>query len=178
MTIIKIEEIITPYEIVVNKLQNQLTMIDVFSLIIHMTKKFADGSSDISISMHKYYYEFIDHINIQNEKGWPRIISLKNDFFKRIDGVVGKSHENTNNMLGLLIRLVHLEREKEVPLNGSMKKILDYNISETNNSSVRAMTVADLLALLRRYMNYYVSVYCDPTRFENVLGHKIINHIK
>lgn len=177
MSTVNLDNIIISYDICAGKNINQLTMYDTISLVIHMVKRFADGSSDIAGPMKNYYNEYVNQIKEQNNKGWPKIISLRNDTHKRIDGVIGKSHNNTNNLLVLLIKLIHLECEKETPRNGAIKKILDYNISDTKTESIKTMTVADLLDLLKRYMQYYVSIYCDQTRFENVLGNKIINQI-
>ena len=177
MSSIDIEKIISPYESCVNKNISELTMLETISLIIYMTKKYSENSDEKSFMIKKYYDESIEQIKEQNRKGWPKIISLKNDVYMRTDGIVGGAHENTNNMLVLLIRLIHLENEKNTSRSETSKKILDYNISDVRKGNVRTIKTIELSELLKKYMNYYNSVYSDPTRFENILGNKIINHL-
>lgn len=176
-----LEENVTPLEKILSKTVNNLTLKETLSLVIYAAKNLAN---DVDFSDNKMwkdlYQEFEQDLVKQNDKGWPNLLIVKNDYGRRIDiFCTGTYYINSNNLLMLLLRILFVEnyKRKYIYKSYNYHNVLGHKLNDRPNKPVTKISLVELFELLQCQLQYYLKVYDDDDHYENCLGTKIVSHL-
>lgn len=181
MSTINIVNYIIPLDNIVNKNINNVTFNEIISLIFHaILITSTDKTESDNIIWNEIYTQFEKELIEQNNKKWPYMTIIKNDYGKRVDIFsTDTSFIGSNNILMLLMRLLYIEKYKRSYVYKSYKyhKILGYKMETVRDIPIRNVSLIELFKFLHMYMEYYIKIYNDNEYIEFELGKKIINQL-
>lgn len=172
----KLPEQINTLEKIIDNSINGSTVLDIIGLVfhgVHRLSKIEDGWKNI-------FSEFIQDSEKQKKNGWPQLVIIKNDFSKRIDVIPEKSFISSKNLLILLQRILYIEKYKENYVFSTYEyhAILAHKINSEKNIDIGKLSSEDLFDLLQKCMQYYIKIYNDDDKFENILAKNILKQLE
>lgn len=124
-----------------------------------------------------YYSDFVCELSDQNNKTWPTINFLKNNFSNRIDVFTMNRFINSDNFLTLLLRLIYVENLKTNKFSNQLYlNPLEYTpITETG--TIKDLTFDQIIILLKKCFDNYIKIYNNNGHFEHELANVLINQL-
>ena len=166
---------ITSIEQIIRNSSNDITSIDIISLIFHCTISMAKTDS----GWNKFYSEFITDFENQNKNKWPELIIIKNDFSKRTDAICITSFIDSKNLLTILQRILYIEQYKIKYVCDTYQyhPVLSHKINLNVYFNIKKMSINNLFDLLKICMTDYLKIYNDDEKIENLLAKNILKQI-
>lgn len=183
---------LTDYLIDLNKILQKsiqsITFEEIVSLVFHAGKQMLFDND-----WYVYYQDFEQDVEQQNNKLWPRLSIVKNDYSKRIDIYSIKTFEKSRHLFTLLLRLLYIENYKKqyVYRSSQYHKILNHVIVTAKRLApdqfgpgvthyeinIKNISLKQLFDLLGEYITYYIGIYTDDNKIEYQLGRAILNQL-
>lgn len=175
MNKIILEDQITSFEKITSKDIHFLSFKDIISLFFHAALKV--NNSD----WRQYYASFQNDLKEQNMVDFPKIYIGRNDYYKRMEvTVLSDDFIDSDNMFTYLLRLLYIENYKRPYIYSTYEyhKILNHIIVDTIVQPIEKLSMHNILVALKKYIEYYVSIYHSSSKIENILGKKILSELK
>jgi hypothetical protein len=169
-----------------SKVAKDLTFLELVSTIFYeFYRIYLMNENQIWVDCWK---EFEIQMEEQNKKGWPNLTLIKKQHgadtnkHKLVAIADGPfSFIKTNNILMMLIRIIHIEKYKEtkrsvgysVPVD---KSFLQYVLGKKTSQKIDAGNEIEILfVLLKKHIEKYLTLYNDGSEFENQMGKFILD---
>ena len=155
---------------------NTINFKDVISLFFYAVENISSPNNNINNPEQKklfieYFKIFENNIKYQNSVGLPKLSYITNDKKKRLEIFSPSLYHPTQNILVLLLRLLHIEEFKEKQnIQGKYEKVLSHKINIIDSYNCADVSIIRLFEILKDYMNYYIKIYDNGMMYENKLG--------
>lgn len=181
-----LEDVIISQDILMNKHINNLNFKDIISMIFHAVKNTDEKKLDTITDNAKwknFHEDFKLNLELQNNRGWPKLNYIKNDTRKRLEIFSPTSYNITKNLLILLLRLIYIESFKLNELastpygRGNFHEVLTYKIDIPDKYPASDVSFIRLIEILKMYISYYTRIYQNVMMYEYSLGTSILEQL-
>jgi len=180
---INLEEQITSYLLIQDKMVSDLTFKDVISLVFHAFERLSKDINPNPISFGTYYQDFLLELHQQNQMGWPKLLINRNDHRRRLDVCCLEPYVASQNFLMILFRMLYIENYKRTYVQKSYDyyKILGHKLEQngaTHTLSIIDLNIPQLFILAEACLRHYINVYRDPLNIEHQLGLSLLKYLE
>lgn len=195
-------EYLSARDTIMNKHINVMTFKDIISLVFYAMEDIKENNKNIFDQTEPINYnisnqneminqnsqikkwielfdEFTTTLKIQNNKRWPKLNHIRNNFRKRLEIFSSASYHPSRNILMLLLRLLYVETYKisNISVADDYYDILGHRISTSDRYSPDKITMSRLFEILKMHLQHYMRIYHNEMIYENILCKSIIDQL-
>lgn len=158
--------------LLIDRKTSSLNFCEIICVFINMFKL-----CDIPV-FNSIWLDYNEKINRQLTTGWPQSETIRNNRLKTIHFITQGNFIVSHNLLVYCHRLIHIETRKKYECEMSLySNALNIIAPIYYTMYVHALTVQQILELMKNCMYSYMTIYTETDCIEHAICTKILNEI-